>query len=509
MIYRNKIISVLLVICLVAGLMVTGLMQKDTTQEEKSIFDNRYKESLILWYADEDLSDYLNCQAVAYLEEYNIKVTPVLVSGLDYLESINQASVATNEIPDIYITNNGNLEKSYLSGLASEVIDKNNFLNEKNFPKAALNAITYQGKKVAYPLYFEAAFFLFNRTYMENFAKDTIEAENDAAEGEEAQEVLSQNISADEVAMGDNSSEITVSDQDIEKKVETVIPTTIDDILNFADEYDAPENVESVFKWDVSDIFYNYFMVGNYISVGGDCGDDENNIDIYNRNSLTCLNVYQDLNQFFSIEPKEVTYDSIIKEFVEGKTVFTIATTDAFGKIEEAKEKGEFQYDYGVAALPDVSSELKSRGLSVTGCSVINGYSQKKEAANDFCVYLSEEGSKTLYSRTNKVSAHLGVVYENPEIENAMLEYEKSVPIPKMVSAESFWVQLEIAFTKIWTGSDTQETLQNMTKGCGYPVDEELVKKISDEYAAAAAAEAAVEAAAEAEAAAAAEEQPE
>ena len=54
----------------------------------------------------------------------------------------------------------------------------------------------------------------------------------------------------------------------------SLIPKTIDDIRNFADEYNAPETVESVFRWDVSDFFYNYFFAGNYITVGGSCGDD-------------------------------------------------------------------------------------------------------------------------------------------------------------------------------------------------------------------------------------------
>ncbi|MBR4020523.1 MAG: hypothetical protein IKI99_04350, partial [Firmicutes bacterium] len=42
------------------------------------------------------------------------------------------------------------------------------------------------------------------------------------------------------------------------------VPLTIDDILDFADQYDAPGNVDAIFEWDVSDIFYNYFFVGNY-----------------------------------------------------------------------------------------------------------------------------------------------------------------------------------------------------------------------------------------------------
>ena len=48
-----------------------------------------------------------------------------------------------------------------------------------------------------------------------------------------------------------------------------LIPASVVDILTFADQYSTPENVEYFLRWDVSDIFYNYFFIGNYISVGG------------------------------------------------------------------------------------------------------------------------------------------------------------------------------------------------------------------------------------------------
>lgn len=111
----------------------------------------------------------------------------------------------------------------------------------------------------------------------------------------------------------------------------------MDGILTFADSYDAPETVEAVFKWDVSDIFYNYFIVGDSISVGGINGDDAGTIDIYNQKSVECMTLYQQLNQFFSIDTKAVTYDSVLSEFMEGKIVFTVATTDAIGKLEKGK----------------------------------------------------------------------------------------------------------------------------------------------------------------------------
>ena len=119
--------------------------------------------------------------------------------------------------------------------------------------------------------------------------------------------------------------------QYVQKKLEELIPSIIDDILSFANDYDAAENVESVFKWDVSDIFYNYFFVGNSLNVGGPNGDDPKQIDIYNEDSLKSLKVYQDLNQFFSIEADEVDYNSVLPEFIAGRVIFSVVTTESIG----------------------------------------------------------------------------------------------------------------------------------------------------------------------------------
>lgn len=449
----KRTISAILIICMLASLLFVAANQPvDQANEKQSVFADRYKESLVLWYCDDLLTEYLNAQAVSYLEQYGIRITPVLVSGVDFFEHMNQASISGNDAPDLYLTQNSNLEKAVLSGLACKVTDNSKVLTTASYPQTALDAITYQSEMVAYPLYYETAFFLYNKSYLSEYAKNQIEAKA-------AQESADTTVSSEEPA-----ETVSASDADIQEKTEELVPSNIEDILTFADQYDAPEQVESVFKWDVSDIFYNYFMIGNYISVGGTCGDDPSDINIYNTESLACMNVYQDLNQFFSITAKDVTYDSVLSEFLEGKTVLTIATTDAFMKLQKAKEEGTFPYEYGVAPLPDVSSTMPSRGLSVTACVAVNGYSEKQQTANDFASYLVTEGVNSLYARTGKVAARYNVTYDDQEINHAMLEYEKSVPTSKLMSTESLWVKLEIAFTQIWNGGDVDEILSGLAK---------------------------------------------
>lgn len=247
--------------------------------------------------------------------------------------------------------------------------------------------------------------------------------------------------------------------------MEEALPQTIDDILAFADVYDAPEQVEAVFKWDVSDIFYNYFFVGNYMDVGGENGDRSDSIHIYNEETIRCLRVYQDLNQFFSIDTKEISYDGVLQDFMDGKIVYTVATSDALLKIENAAKEGDFNYAYGMSMLPDVSEQLQSSSLSVTQCIAVNGYSEKKQMANDFAVYLTQYAADDLYARTGKLPVYAGgSTYDDPNAAAFLEEYENSVPMPKMIETSNFWVELEIAFAKIWTGDDANDTLKNLSE---------------------------------------------
>lgn len=407
-----------------------------TEKQDNTVFTGG-KETLYLWYTDEALTSYLSSAAVTYNETHDVRIVPVLESGLEYLEKINQASLETNA-PDLYILSHDSLEKAYLAGLASEVKPSEEGFMENAYIETGLQAATYKDKILGYPFYFETSALLYNKTYLEDMAKKLLEEEGNQAAAEAAEQ--------------------------IDAKVQEILPATIEDIKTFADEYDAPEQVEGVFKWDVTDIFYNYFFVGNAINMGGEAGWDTTQIDIYNLDAIKNLRVYQELNQFFSIETSESSYDAILDEFMAGKMVFTIATTDAVYKLENAKSEGVFAYDYGIALTPDIDEETKSRSLSMTNCVVVNGYSENKEAANDFASFLTTQYNDSLYTRSDKVSAAKEVSYEYVALNEFASEYEESVSMPKMVETSNFWVQLEVAFSQIWNGADANEKLKGLSE---------------------------------------------
>ena len=85
-------------------------------KQENTVFAGG-KETLYLWYTDEALTSYLSGAAVTYNENHDVRIVPVLESGAEYLEKINQTSLESNA-PDLYILSHDSLEKAYLAGLA-------------------------------------------------------------------------------------------------------------------------------------------------------------------------------------------------------------------------------------------------------------------------------------------------------------------------------------------------------------------------------------------------------
>lgn len=472
---RLKAIGILAVL---AGLVfcVAKYGEQGNAAEDIPIFTEG-KETVYLWYTDEVLTSYLSGAAVTYNETHDVRVVPVLTSGLEYLESINQASL-TEEVPDMYVLTHDSLEKAYLAGLAEEIKPTDGLILEDTYMQTGLEAATYKDKIIGYPFYFETSSLLYNKTYLEDMAKKQLEAEADLLAAQEAEQELKENgpemsEGGDDEGMPDlpttsaerEETELTEEQKlQIEQKMQELLPATIEDIKAVADNYEAPDEVEVIFKWDVTDIFYNYFFIGDAINVGGETGWDISQIDIYNEDAIKNMRSYNELNEFFSIDTGEIDYEKVIDEFVAGKIVFTVATTDVVSKLEQAKEDGLLTFEYGITQTPDIDDERKARSLSVTNCVVINGYGENREAANDFAKFLTAEYHEILFARSGKVSAAKNVDYGYEALQEFAKEYEDSISMPKMIETSNFWVLLEATFASVWDGADANLSLQELSE---------------------------------------------
>ncbi len=417
---KGRFLSILAVLLLGAGLVYVAMRgDENAGSSSESLFSR--KTTINLWYTDDALTDYLNGVCVAYTDSQNeYRVEPTLIDDTDYLQKIYDASVADEDYPDLFLASNDMLERLWLSGLATEVADTEHFGDNHTFCEAAIDAVTYQSKVIAYPMSFEAAAFLYNVDYLQS--------------------------------MADNAGQT----------LEETVPQTMVDVITLANDYDAPEDVTAVLKWDVSDIFYNYCFLGNYMDIGGQYGDDTSQLHVYNQQLISCLQVYQQLNQFFSIDSSSDDYDSVIQDFAAGKIVFTLATSDSVKKIAQYEKENGTTINYGVTQIPDLTSDLKTKTLSITNCLVINGYSDQQEAANAFAQYLLFDGMGDFFDRTGKASALAAYSYSDDHMTGFYDAYTDSAPITKLRSASNFWMLLENTFSKVWDGEDANEQLREL-----------------------------------------------
>ena len=527
---KKRLMAILFIALAAAGIFAigkSGMPVKEKEQsEDSSLFSNHNKDSIYLWYTDDALTTYLSSAAVAYNETHDARIVPVLESGLDYVETINRNSVESN-VPDLYVISNDALEKAYLAGLAVPVEPTVNM--EETCIGKGLAAATYKDKLLGYPFYFETSSLLYNKTYLRDLAVAQLTQEQEEAAAQEMQENVdsasgdttqsssdtgsadatqssSDTGSADatqsSVGAGDaqkaaesersdtasdrSDSQTTeeaveeespFTEEQIEAKIAEYLPKTIEDIQTFGDMYDAPEQVESVFKWDVTDIFYNYFFIGNAINMGGENGWDTEQVDIYNLNAIQSMTAYQNLNNFFSIDTSAISYESTLNDFMQGKVVFTVATSDAVAALEQAKQDGTFVYEYGFVTTPSFKEEEPSSSLSVTNCVAINGYSTNQEVANDFARYLTCEYNEILYDRSGKVSAQKDMEYPYDALQVFAREYETSVPIPKMLETGNYWLKLEALFAEIWNGADANEELKTLSEQIKYQITGEQIEE--------------------------------
>lgn len=457
---KKRLFSVAAVVAMAAAMLFGGIFGSDTEETDNPLtWLGSQKETIYFWYSDETMTNYLNSAAVAFGEQEGVRVIPVLTSDSEYLEAVNQASISSTQVPDAYIISHESLEKAYLAGLATQIQDIYGVCNDKNFSRSALSAVTYQGKTVAYPMCFETMALVYNATYLKEWARQAavalvnggVEEEEDGAREKKIPEAVLA-IPADEEHLPDI----------IEAYYASAAPETLNDLLSIGDSFELPEGVEGIIKWDVSDIFYNYWFVGNYMVVGGDAGDRLQRININNPETIQCLEAYKSLNQNFYIESDTVTYESVVQDFCDGKIVFTIATTDIVERLAAAEEEGSLAFEYGIARLPQVSEALDSRAMSVTNVVAVNGYSQHTELANRFAAYLVGECADSLYGRTGKVSANIHAETDNKELQVFKAEYADSVPLPKMMETGNFWLQLEGLFSKVWNGADVTELVQEL-----------------------------------------------
>lgn len=361
---------------------------------------------ITFWYNEVQDIEYIRAAAESFEERYGIHVDYILRTDADLLEAVNQANQA-GEAPDAYMLPNDLIQKARLAGLA----EKNTMYDDQfwveNYPTVSLNALSSGMGVYGYPVYFDTYIMLYDQDYA----------------GE---------------------------------------PLTIENILEFSENFVDEENKKEIFRWDISDPFYNFMFLGGYASLLGAAGEDASLFDVTNEYVLQSMTYFQSIHEILSMDMEESSYAKIKKKVKKNKLIYAICKTDILPVLEETENA------YKLVKLPKLTDTLDSGSLSITYSACVNPYADSISAATLFSIYLSYEYSGEQFGLSRRISARSSITRENENDQLIFEQYTLSDTIPKALEMGDFWTYSELAFSNIWHGSDvTTEltTLQETIRG--------------------------------------------
>lgn len=407
-------ISILCALTMTCAVVFTGCKvryEKDNVQgtsADKEIMTEMVSgetasKSLKIRYTGSAYTEYLNkCKTEFEKTHPGTEVIIEQVEKENYLVNIGNDSSEGKDVPDLYLIGTDELSTAYLAGLAAKV-QSETFVSQ-NYDDIAVNACSYNGTMVAYPISFKTTFLTYNSEY---------------TEGEGAY--------------------------------------TIDEIMQYSDEADFSQSgviVKKIFGCNISDLFLNYGFLGYGIEIGGKDGCDAKVLSVCNDNTVKASELYVELIQFFSLDSK-LKYEDAVAELMSGETVFSIVSTDTVSELEESGHK--FVY----CEFPDYDSTYKTSPLSITTSLAVNPYGGKVNDAIAFAEFMAGEMSSELFSYTGLMSTNKNV-YSDGKFEGIYKAYLKSSSKNKLKYGEQVYPLIEIAMHNIAAGEDAKEQLQSV-----------------------------------------------
>lgn len=368
-------------------------------------------------YSDETYTVYLEDCVERYMSLHqNISVELVYMEADAYLETLSAQSLSANAdqeaaaVSDVYLLENYQLGTAYLAGIAA----KNTKSDETYYCRTALDACSYNGTLIAYPLGYRTTFLIGNRDLtgdLEISAFTQIDAFSDSLYGENAEGVIEW-----------SSEEGSVS-------------------------------IEAIFKCNLKDLFLIYPFVGAGMNLGGKSGSDNADFSVCSSDSVAQAEQMLALIERYGIDT-EAEYEECVADFLAGKTAFSVFSTDTLAQLQETDT-----LSYYICAFPDYSDSIKTAPLSITTALVVNPYSRDLETAEAFAYFATFSMANSLYRDAGVLSARTNVQYQNEEFSNIYASYEKSVPKNKLQFGEQAYPLIEIALHNIIAGEDIETEL--------------------------------------------------
>lgn len=437
---RKKIASILIFALLLGCLAGCG---ESREQEQAVSVPEDYKglmsywkgkavhKDITCWYTSDEDKDWLETVAEDFEKEYDIKVNLVYYDGVSLFDDLNQANQKGTG-PDVYLAGNDQIELAVLSGMASPNTWLVDSFWQEYYPDVAKKAVTYKEKQYGYPVYFDTYCLVYDANLLEN------------------------------------------------------APASIEDILDFADEYEDTGSTKAIFRWDVADPYINTMFLASYAELFGENGDDGGAFQINDEKCIAAMEYFQSLSAYLWMNKNNISHDTVKDRIKEGTLVLGLCKSDILptlyemqnGKadteeksdVKPVKEtddldlESEQETDYQISYVPSLTAELSSTTLSTTYSAFVNSYGSDTNLGNLFALYLSIGAAEKQYAGNGRLS----VVNQKEKADSLQsviyAQYLNSEPVPKVMVLGDYLSESGIAFDAIWSGGDVKEQLDRLQK---------------------------------------------
>ena len=232
----------------------------------------------------------------------------------------------------------------------------------------------------------------------------------------------------------------------------SVEPENLESLMAYVNKHSetAPEDI---LLWDDSQFLQTYTLFGNYAVAGGETGYGRE-VNLSGEEFLRTATLYQQLSNLFLGEDSP-SYAEIKDQFASGNLQYALIHTDGIKSFQSL----EFPHSYRL--LWNWTKDLETKATSVTDIVMVNSKSNKKELAEQFADYLSEEFADKMYETCGILPlAEVEGLPEESEI--FYLAYEESDPLPKLTALTDYWSRWNASVKNIRKGSNVAETMGSM-----------------------------------------------
>ena len=215
-------------------------------------------------------------------------------------------------------------------------------------------------------------------------------------------------------------------------------PDSLQALIDYSDANEPPENVSYLLEWDVNDAFYDFPFISNSVTFEKTEAEKLNviyNEELYQQD----LAYFEKILESFSVDAQTVSEESIIENFLGGRTLSAMIDTSSLYRLEG--------YEYSLMQIPDLNDTLPADPCAITDMLVVNDFSEKGEEAADFAYF----ATVTMAGELHDLSGHYSVIpsAEPDWVEQVAFDaYESAVLVSDSVDAKDFWVSLEETISK-------------------------------------------------------------